>query len=73
MGERRVRGPDSLEEMMEIVRQIRERIMEAQDRQKSYADVKKNDLQFETGNEVFLKVASFKGITRFGVKGKLRP
>ena len=73
VGERRVLGPDSVEEMIEIVRQIRERIKEAQDRQKSYADVRRTDLQFETGDKVFLKVASSKGITRFGVKGKLRP
>ena len=40
VGERKTLGPDSVEEMIEIVRQIRERIKEAQDRQKSYADAR---------------------------------
>ena len=59
--------------MIEIVRQIRVRMKEAQDRQKSYADVRRTDLQFQTGDKVFLKVSPSKGITRFGVKGKLKP
>ena len=46
---------------------------EARDRQKSYADVRRTDLQFQTGDKVFLKVSPSKGITRFGVKGKLKP
>lgn len=59
--------------MIEIVRQIRVRMKEAQDRQKSYADVRRTDLQFQTGDKVFLKVSPSKGITRFHVKGKLKP
>ncbi|XP_042056359.1 uncharacterized protein LOC121800936 [Salvia splendens] len=58
--------------MVEIVRQIRGRIKEAQDRQKSYADVRRTDLQLKAGDKVFLKVSPSKGITRFGVKGKLK-
>ena len=46
---------------------------EAQDRQNSYADVRRTDLQFNAGNKAFLKVSPSKGISRFGVKGKLRP
>ena len=73
VGERRVLGPNAVEEMVEVVRQIRVRIKEAQDRQKSYADVRRTDLQFQAGDKVFLKVSPSKGITRFGVKGKLKP
>ncbi|XP_057793178.1 uncharacterized protein LOC131009787, partial [Salvia miltiorrhiza] len=73
VGERKVLGPDMVNEMVEIVRQIRGRIKEAQDRQKSYADARRTELQFEIGDKVFLKVSPTKGITRFGVKGKLRP
>ncbi|KAL1548677.1 hypothetical protein AAHA92_16881 [Salvia divinorum] len=73
VGERRILGPDSVEEMIEIVRRIRQRIKEAQDRQKSYADVRRTDLWFNAGDKVFLKVSPSKGITRFGVKGKLKP
>ena len=46
---------------------------EAQDRQKSYADVRRTDLQFQADDKLFLKVDPSKGITRFGVKGKLKP
>ncbi|XP_047978812.1 uncharacterized protein LOC125220706 [Salvia hispanica] len=71
--ERRALGLDAVEEMVEIVRQIRARMKKAQDRQKSYADVQRTDLQFHAGDKVFLKVSPSKGITRFGVKGKLKP
>ncbi|XP_047978739.1 uncharacterized protein LOC125220627 [Salvia hispanica] len=70
VGERRALGLDAVEEMVEIVRQIRARMKEAQDRQRSYADVRRTDLQFQDGDKVFLKVSPSKGITRFGVKGK---
>ena len=46
---------------------------EAQDRQKSYADRRRRPLEFQVGDKVFLKVAPWKGIIRFGVKGKLAP
>ena len=45
----------------------------AQSRQKSYADVRRRNLEFEEGDPVFLKVAPMKGILRFGRKGKLSP
>ena len=45
----------------------------AQSRQKSYADVRRRDLEFEVGDKVFLKVAPMKGVFRFGCKGKLSP
>lgn len=73
IGERKILGPDVVEEMIEIVRQIRQRIKEAQDRQKSYADTRRTELQFQIGDKVFLKVSPSKGIHRFGVKGKLKP
>ncbi|XP_059659221.1 uncharacterized protein LOC132306041 [Cornus florida] len=46
----------------------------AQDRQKSYVDVRKRrDLEFEVGDFVFLRISPWKGIMRFGKKGKLSP
>ena len=53
--------PDSVEEMIEIVRQIRERIKESQDKQKSYANVRRTDLQSKAREKVFLKVSHKKG------------
>jgi hypothetical protein len=45
----------------------------AQDRQKSYADTRRRNLEFVEGNKMFLRVAPMKGVTRFGKKGKLNP
>ena len=43
------------------------------DRQKSYADLKCKDIEFQIGDKVFLKVSPWKKILRFGRKGKLSP
>ncbi|XP_034208150.1 uncharacterized protein LOC117621704 [Prunus dulcis] len=51
----------------------RERLKVAQDRQKSYADNRRKELQFEVGGWVFLKLSSWKGVVRFGKRGKLSP
>ncbi|XP_077228426.1 uncharacterized protein LOC143861390 [Tasmannia lanceolata] len=45
----------------------------AQNRQKSYADHRRRDLEFAVGDRVFLKVSPWKGVIRFGKKGKLSP
>ena len=45
----------------------------ASDRQKSYADLKRKDIEFQIGDKVFLKVSPWKKILRFGRKGKLSP
>ena len=55
------------------VRLIRDRLKEASDRQKSYADLKRNEIEFTVGDMVFLKVSPWKKILRFGKKGKLSP
>ncbi|GJX61464.1 hypothetical protein Tco_0294364 [Tanacetum coccineum] len=44
-----------------------------QDRQKSYADQKRKPMAFEDGDRVMLKVSSWKGVVRFGKRGKLNP
>nr|GFC53437.1 hypothetical protein [Tanacetum cinerariifolium] len=51
----------------------REKIKEARTRQKSYADKHRRELEFQTGDHVFLKVSPARGIRRFGIKGKLSP
>ncbi|GJY98224.1 putative reverse transcriptase domain-containing protein [Tanacetum coccineum] len=45
----------------------------AQDRQKSYADRKRKPMEFEIGDRVMLKVSPWKGVVRFGKRGKLNP
>ncbi|GJU69217.1 putative reverse transcriptase domain-containing protein [Tanacetum coccineum] len=39
---------------------------------KSYADVRRKPLEFEVGDKVMLKVSPWKGVVRFGKRGKLR-
>ncbi|GJY56572.1 putative reverse transcriptase domain-containing protein [Tanacetum coccineum] len=43
------------------------------DRQKSYADLKRKPMEFEVGDRVMLKVSPWKGVVRFGKRGKLNP
>ena len=45
----------------------------AQSRHKSYADVRRKDLEFDVGDKVFLKVAPMKGVLQFEKKEKLSP
>ena len=47
------------------------RLKTAASRQKSYADMKRRDVEFQVGDYVFLKVSPMKGMMRFGKKGKI--
>ncbi|GJS07996.1 putative reverse transcriptase domain-containing protein [Tanacetum coccineum] len=49
------------------------RFFELFDRQKSYADKRRKPLEFSVGDYVLLKVSHWKGVVRFGKKGKLAP
>ncbi|KAF3627278.1 hypothetical protein FXO38_28845 [Capsicum annuum] len=73
VGETRLFGPDLIHQAMEDVKLIRERLKTAQSHQKSYADVRRRELEFEVGDWVFLKVSPMKGVMRLGKKGKLSP
>ncbi|GJS51929.1 putative reverse transcriptase domain-containing protein [Tanacetum coccineum] len=55
------------------ISQIKDRLKAARDRQKSYADKRKKPLEFSVGDHVLLKVSHWKGVARFGKKGKLAP
>ena len=55
------------------VKLIRDRLKEASNRQKSYADLKRKEIEYSEGDMVFLKVSPWKKILRFGRKGKLSP
>jgi len=64
-------GPEMIQEMISQVHIIREKMRAAQDRQKSYADLKRSDIEFAVGDKVLLKVSPMKGVMRFGKRGKL--
>ncbi|KAJ9562471.1 hypothetical protein OSB04_007631 [Centaurea solstitialis] len=55
------------------IKRIRERLRTAQSRQKSYADRRRSDLEFQVGDRVLLKVSPWKGVIRFRKRGKLGP
>lgn len=52
---------------------VRERMKAAQDRQKSYAVKRRQPIGLQVDEFVMLKVSPWKGIMRFGMKGKLSP
>ncbi|GKF51575.1 putative reverse transcriptase domain-containing protein, partial [Tanacetum coccineum] len=66
-------GPELVQESIEKVLQINDRLKVARDRQKSYADKRRKPLDFSVGDYVLLKVSPWKGVVRFGKKGKLKP
>ncbi|GKD52061.1 hypothetical protein Tco_1281037 [Tanacetum coccineum] len=45
----------------------------ARHRQKSYTDLKCKPMEFQVGDKVMLKVSPWKGVVRFGKRGKLNP
>ncbi|GKA42644.1 reverse transcriptase domain-containing protein [Tanacetum coccineum] len=53
--------------------EIKDRLKAARDCQKSYADKRRKPLEFSAGDYVLLKVLPWKGVVRFGKKGKLAP
>ncbi|XP_028095115.1 uncharacterized protein LOC114295122 [Camellia sinensis] len=73
VGDRPLLGPELVQETTKNVKLIQQRLRTAQSRQKSYADVRRRDREYEIGDHVFINVTPMKGQTRFGVKGKLAP
>ncbi|GJU95410.1 putative reverse transcriptase domain-containing protein [Tanacetum coccineum] len=65
--------PELVQETTEKVVLIKEKLKVARDHQKSYADNRRKPLEFEVGDKVLLKVSPWKGVMRFGKKGKLAP
>ncbi|GJV91130.1 putative reverse transcriptase domain-containing protein [Tanacetum coccineum] len=62
-----------IQETTEKIVQIKNRLLTARSRQKSYADVRRKLMEFQVGDMVMLKVSPWKGIIRFGKRGKLSP
>ncbi|GKA70413.1 putative reverse transcriptase domain-containing protein [Tanacetum coccineum] len=73
VGDVQLTGPEIIHENTEKIIQIKSRIQDAHDRQKSYADVRHKPLKFQVGDRVMLKLSPWKGVTRFGKRGKLNP
>ncbi|GJR25620.1 putative reverse transcriptase domain-containing protein [Tanacetum coccineum] len=73
VGDSQLTGPEIIHETTERIVQIKSHIQAARDRQKSYADVRRKPLEFQVGDKVMLKVSPWKGVIRFGKRGKLNP
>ncbi|GJY05236.1 putative reverse transcriptase domain-containing protein [Tanacetum coccineum] len=73
VGEGQLIGPELVQETSEKISQIKDRLKAAHDHQKSYANKRRKPLKFSVGNYVLLKVSPWKGLVRFGKKGKLAP
>ena len=73
MGESSITGLNLIRDTSKKVSLIRQRLLMAQSRKKSYADKRCQPLEFEVGNHVFLKVMPKRGVVRFGKRGKLSP
>ncbi|GKB55534.1 putative reverse transcriptase domain-containing protein [Tanacetum coccineum] len=73
VGDTQLTGPDIVCETTEKNFQIKKRIQATHDRQKSYTDRRRKLLEFQVGYKVMLKVSPWKGVIRFGKRGKLNP
>ncbi|GKD44836.1 hypothetical protein Tco_1269481 [Tanacetum coccineum] len=73
IGENSLIGPELVQETTDKVVLIKEKLKAARDHQKSYADNRRNPLEFEVGDQELLKVSPWKGMMLFGKKGKLAP
>nr|GFA54369.1 putative reverse transcriptase domain-containing protein [Tanacetum cinerariifolium] len=73
VGEVQLLGPEIVQETTNKIIQIKQRIQAARDQQKSYANFKRNSMEFQVGDRVILKVSPWKGVVHFVKRGKLNP
>nr|GEU98122.1 putative reverse transcriptase domain-containing protein [Tanacetum cinerariifolium] len=71
VGEAQLTSPELIQESTEKIVLVKQRIQAAQNRQKSYADLKRKPMEFKVEDRVMLKVSPWKGVVRFGKWGKL--
>ncbi|KAG8481029.1 hypothetical protein CXB51_025732 [Gossypium anomalum] len=71
--ENQIYGVDLIKETEEKVKVIQDCLKATSNRQKSYADLKRKEIEYQVGDKVFLKVSPWKKVLRFGRKGKLSP
>ena len=66
-------GPEIVDTTNVNIQLIKRNLKTAQDRQKSIADKHSRDREYKVGDFVFLKLSPWKGVVRFGKRGKLSP
>ncbi|GJW86183.1 putative reverse transcriptase domain-containing protein [Tanacetum coccineum] len=73
VGDSQLTGLELIRETTEKIVQIKNRLLTARSLQKSYTDRRTKPLEFKVGDMVLLKVSPWKGVIRFGKRGKLSP
>ncbi|XP_074356386.1 uncharacterized protein LOC141696096 [Apium graveolens] len=68
---RKIYGPELVQRTTQSIGIIKKRLIVTRDRQRKYADLGRKHKEFEVGDKVLLKVSPWKGVMRFGKKGKL--
>lgn len=71
VGEFALLDPEIVYKAIEKVLFIRDRVKISQSKQKSYADNRRRDFEFEVCDWVYLKILPMKGVMRFGKRGNL--
>jgi hypothetical protein len=64
-------GPNLIRETEVTISRIQDNLRATKSRQESYANKRRQTLEFEVGDHVYLKVSPMNSVKRFGVKGKL--
>jgi hypothetical protein len=72
-GEKVTFGPDLSDEAEATVRRIQNNMKDAKSCQESYANKRRQPLEFKIGDHVYMWASLMKGMKRFGMKGKLAP
>ena len=72
VGESSIIGPDLIRDTSEKVSLMRYRLLMAQSRQKSYANVRRRPLEFKVSDRVFLKVMPKRGVISSAIAGSYR-
>ncbi|GJW08324.1 putative reverse transcriptase domain-containing protein [Tanacetum coccineum] len=73
VGDSQLTGPKLIREMTKKMVQIKNSLLTARSRQKSYVDRRTKQLEFKVGDKVLLKVSPWKGVVHFGKRGILSP
>nr|GFB88978.1 putative reverse transcriptase domain-containing protein [Tanacetum cinerariifolium] len=73
VGESQLTGLELVRETIGKIVQIKNRLLTARSREKSYVDLKRRLTEFQVGDKVMFKVSPWRGIIHFGKCGKLSP
>ncbi|GJW43603.1 putative reverse transcriptase domain-containing protein, partial [Tanacetum coccineum] len=73
VGESQLMGSEIIQETTDKIIEIKEKLKIARDQQKSYANKRRRELEFQVRDRVMLKISPWKGIVRYDKKGKLSP